>query len=444
MEFAMLPPEINSGRMYAGAGPGPLLAAATAWDALADELGSAAASYESVISQLTSGWLGPASTSMAAAAAPYAAWMRTAAAGAEHTATQATAGVSAYETAFAMTVPPPVIAANRAQLAALVATNFLGQNTPAIAATEAQYAEMWAQDAVAMYGYADASAAASTLTPFTPPNQVSDPAAPALQATAVAQAAGASAATNTPVSVSQLSAAVPTALQGLASPTVGLSSLGTTSATAPVSMLSASALSASPALSMAAGGLAADLFGTFVVDSAGSFGVDMVGTFGIDVLGVEEIGGAEGLFPFPGIVGKGLGAAPMAAGLGEAASVGQLSVPPSWAAAAPEFRAAPVEPVGVALPTATAASEVLTGDSGRLLSDMAIAGMAGRAVGGTAGMRRREPAEATAVEQPGAPRRLASRVTELAADLRVLAELRDSGILTEQEFTEEKRRLLGR
>ena len=53
-----------------------------------------------------------------------------------------------------MTVPPPVIAANRAQLMALIATNFFGQNTPAIAATEAHYSEMWVQDATAMYGYA--------------------------------------------------------------------------------------------------------------------------------------------------------------------------------------------------------------------------------------------------------------------------------------------------
>ena len=58
-----------------------------------------------------------------------------------------------------MTVPPPVIAANRTQLASLIATNVLGQNTPAIAANEAQYGEMWAQDAAAMYGYAANSAA---------------------------------------------------------------------------------------------------------------------------------------------------------------------------------------------------------------------------------------------------------------------------------------------
>ena len=38
MDFAVLPPEINSGRMYAGAGSGPLVAAAAAWEALAAEL----------------------------------------------------------------------------------------------------------------------------------------------------------------------------------------------------------------------------------------------------------------------------------------------------------------------------------------------------------------------------------------------------------------------
>ncbi|WP_236725966.1 PPE family protein, partial [Mycobacterium avium] len=67
-------------------------------------------------------------------------------------------------------VPPHVVAANRIQLATLIATNFFGQNAPAIAATESCYAEMWSQDATAMYGYAAASSAATTLTPFTHPH----------------------------------------------------------------------------------------------------------------------------------------------------------------------------------------------------------------------------------------------------------------------------------
>jgi hypothetical protein len=47
-------------------------------------------------------------------------------------------------------VHPTVVTANRVSLAALVATNLLGQNTPAIASTEAHYMEMWAQDVAAM------------------------------------------------------------------------------------------------------------------------------------------------------------------------------------------------------------------------------------------------------------------------------------------------------
>jgi PPE-repeat protein len=177
MDFAILPPEINSGRMYAGPGSGPTLAAAAAWDGLATELHSAAASYGSVIAGLTAGpWLGPASMAMAVAAGPCVTWTRTTATQAEQLAIQAKAAAAAYEVAFAATVPPPVIAANRAQLMALVATNLFGQNTPAIAATEAHYAEMWAQDAAAMYGYAGLSASATTLTPFTPPPQSINPA----------------------------------------------------------------------------------------------------------------------------------------------------------------------------------------------------------------------------------------------------------------------------
>ena len=35
MNFSVLPPEVNSARMYVGAGSGPMLEAAAAWDGLA-------------------------------------------------------------------------------------------------------------------------------------------------------------------------------------------------------------------------------------------------------------------------------------------------------------------------------------------------------------------------------------------------------------------------
>ena len=99
----------------------------------------------------------------------YVDWLESTSVLAGQSAVQAAAAVAAYESAFAATVPPPVIAENRSFLATLVATNFLGINTPAIMATEAHYAEMWAQDVVAMFGYqAGSASAAGRLAPFGP------------------------------------------------------------------------------------------------------------------------------------------------------------------------------------------------------------------------------------------------------------------------------------
>ncbi|QNI08606.1 PPE family protein [Mycobacterium kubicae] len=174
MVYGALPPEINSGRMYAGPGCGSLCAAAAAWDGLATDLANTAVCMDSVITGLISGpWLGATATMMATAATPYLAWLNATAAQAEHAASQAKAAVAAYETAYATTVHPALVTANRTRLTTLTATNWLGQNSPVIAATEMEYGEMWAQDATAMHGYLTASAAATRLTPFTAPPQTS-------------------------------------------------------------------------------------------------------------------------------------------------------------------------------------------------------------------------------------------------------------------------------
>jgi PPE-repeat protein len=117
-----------------------------------------------------------------------------------------------------MTVPPPEVATNRAQLAMLVATNVIGQNTPAIAANEALYGEMWAQDAAAMYGYAGSSATASTVKAFTQPPETSNPAAQAMQGSAVTQANSASTGAGVQSQLQQLISNVPSSLQQLTSP----------------------------------------------------------------------------------------------------------------------------------------------------------------------------------------------------------------------------------
>jgi PPE-repeat protein len=364
MDFGALPPEINSARMYAGPGSGPMLAAASAWDVLAAELGSAASTYSSVITGLAEGsWLGPASALMASAAAPYVDWMSTTAAQAEETGYQAREAAAAFEAAFAMTVPPAIVAANRTQLAALVATNVLGQNTPAIEATEALYGEMWAQDAAAMYGYAASSAAASTVTPFGSPPETTNAAGTASQATTVAQATGTSSSAGVQSTLSQVVSSLPNALQGMASPlsAAGVNPLAPNSNTATTgiagllnlfsgstqsafgSFLSsqfvngfvsgnwANPASVSPAVTSAFG----DIGFLAVAGQAGSGlnpallqGVTAPAALG--AAGLAHAGSAIGSIGSPG-----LGGSAVSAGVGRATLVGTMSVPHSWAAAAP-------------------------------------------------------------------------------------------------------------
>lgn len=210
VDFSALPPEINSARMHSGPGSAPMLTAASAWQGLAAELRTTTLSYRSVVVRLTDDeWRGPASAAMASAATTFASWLSRAAQQAELTAAQAAAAARAYETALAATVPPDAVADNRAQLAMLVATNTLGQNSPAIAVAEAQYAEMWAQDAIAMYGYASASAAATRLVPFMAPPPTARAAAEA------GEQEGTVVGTSTQA---QMHSAIPKALQALASP----------------------------------------------------------------------------------------------------------------------------------------------------------------------------------------------------------------------------------
>jgi PPE-repeat protein len=333
VDFGALPPEINSGRMYAGAGSGPLVAAAAAWEGLASELGSAATSYRAVVSDLTGGpWVGPSSLSMAAAATPYVAWMSTTATQAEQTASQLTSAIAAYETAFAATVPPPIIAANRALLAMLVATNILGQNTPAIAATEAQYAEMWAQDAGAMYGYAGASAAATTVTPFNPPPPTTNAAGTGTQAAAVSQAA-ASPAGATQNSLSQ----VPAMLQ----------SLGTGANLGVANVLNNPWVNDFETIVSGLGGYTY-AFSAITVDPAGAMFVGIPAITTAIAKGMAGAAAPAAAIPaaaapdaavggLAGSLGSGGG---VSAGLGGAATVGSLSVPQSWATASPAIRLA--------------------------------------------------------------------------------------------------------
>jgi PPE-repeat protein len=313
LEFAFLPPEINSALIFGGAGAGSLFAAASAWAELASNLSSSASSFSDVISGVTSGqWTGPSAEAMAQAAGPYLQWLSTAVTHAEGAATQASAAASAFETAFAATVHPAAVTANRTTLMTLVATNFLGQNTPAIFATELQYIEMWAQDVAAMFGYhAGAASVASALPSIT--------AAPTSLAGLFATPLTDFASSLGPIFGPGLSSLVGAAQSAVAemSSLFSIPAVSSLTTVAQIGMYPATAV-LPPMMALAHGAAPAS----------------------------AAVGAAEVLTGAPGFVGSTAPAMPalgssggwgsaMSAGLGSARFVGAISVPPAWQGSAP-------------------------------------------------------------------------------------------------------------
>ena len=373
MDFGALPPEINSGRMYAGPGSGPMMAAAAAWDGVAAAVAATASGYSSVLSELTGGpWVGPASSSMLSAVVPYVNWLTAVAALAEEAASQGRAAAAAFDAAFAMTVPPPVIAANRTLLATLIATNFFGQNSAAITATEAQYAEMWAQDAAAMYGYAAASVTASELAPFSSPPSTTTADGMSRQASAVTQA------TETPAGNSAQTAASNTSQLGVAA----TPHAATTNASDPGPLTWLwNAVQGFPQYGPPTPtnnylGLAPSVYTALLKQTTGlAYFSNGMANFAMSIAqqlttgpGGATAGAGGAWFPTPQFAQLGLGnlgnvgGGAVSAGAGQAAHVGSLSVPQQWAtltsavgpANAAEAEAIPVQAAGSASPAGNA------------------------------------------------------------------------------------------
>jgi len=378
MIYAAFPPEFNSGRMYAGPGSGSMRAAAAAWEGLAAEIQSTVSSYSSVIDSLTSGsWVGPSSLNMAAAVTPYLTWMQGTAAQAAEAATQATAAASAYETAFAAHVPPVEIAANRSLLAQLVATNIFGQNTPAIAATETQYSEMWAQDALAMESYVTSSEAASKVTPFTGAPQITSASGTATQAAAVASAAA------TPAgSVGTLVSEFLNPL-GVGNPILtALANLSTDYTDTMNGLLNG-------VFGTGAASLYTSLYNAIKVPLGFTTGFNDIGlliNFPLSqflkfsppipyaALPKDALGAGLGALGF----GRGTLYNAVSASMGNAGTlVGKLSVPPAWATNTPAVRMV-ASALSAAGPEAVPAAAL---GEGGLLSSMSVAGMLGSALG---------------------------------------------------------------
>lgn len=408
MDFAALPPEVNSARIYAGPGAGPMLCAATAWDALATELYSAATDYSSAVTGLSAGpWRGPAAQAMAATVTIHIAWLTATAGLAELTAGQARSAARAFGTVFAMTVPPQVVAANRSLWASLVAGNVFGQTSPAIATADAQYAEMWAQDVTAMYEYAAASARASTLTPF-----ASSPATK-----------GADTSARQTIAISAT---------GTGSPTTGLASvLQNIGLSSPLNYLS-------PAnTAMGATGLV----NAYAASESSSQARNEIMRVGYEISGTEDqILGRMDQVGVPRLGSDTTGGpATVSAVKGMAGAVGGLSVPPAWTAA-PALHARMI-PLSAA-PLGPAEDALAVGRES-LLDRLAV--LATTTAGGRVAGSRSKPSDVAAGARhemrPHGGR--SGSFATLAADLYELARLHELGILTDEEFARQKRRLLG-
>jgi PPE-repeat protein len=374
MFYGAFPPEFNSGRMYSGPGAESLVTAATAWENLAAELQSAATAYSSVVSNLTGGaWVGPSSLAMAAAAAPYVAWMQQTAAQATKTAAQLTEAAAAYETAFAAHVPPPLIAANRELLTQLMATNLFGQNTAEIATTEAQYGEMWAQDGEAMDTYFASSATASELTPFTEAPQTTNPEGTAMQAAAAPTAAAAAAAAPAAAAASATASGPLDFLSQLATAYTNFINGLFNSALGPNGSAWVNALytALKGPLSFTTGFNDIGLLINFPVSQWLKFAPPVA----YGALPKDALGAGLGALGFTR--GTLFDAISPTAGFARGTLVGSLTVPPSWASSTPAIRtvAAALTAAGPEAIPAAALSE------GSLFSSLGMAGMLGSAMG---------------------------------------------------------------
>jgi PPE-repeat protein len=380
-DFAAQPPEVISAKICSGPGTGSLQAAASAWEGLAGELQSTASDFQSVISGLTTGsWEGPSSAAAAAAAAPYISWLSTTAAQAEQTASQARAAASAYETALAATVPPEEITANRIQLASLLQTNVFGQNTSAIAATEAEYSQFWAQDVAALFGYAGSSSAATSgLGSFTEPPSTTNDGGLATQSAAVAAASTTSGTTDLETIIGQVETDFSTFLTDVGQFNTDYTGFFTdlTNVIPGGSYLSTTWTNLYSMIS----GVGSQATWTNVVNSTTGMGISQWKNFSIYQPWSHGIGlgSLNGGLASPGHVAPGLGARAASAALGSAHTLGKLSVPPSWASATPAIRL-----TSTALPTTSLAAAPATDIPMGLFNQGTLGSLTGGALGSPA------------------------------------------------------------
>lgn len=255
-----------------------------------------------------------------------------------------------------------------------------------------------------MYGYAGASAAASTVTPFGSPPETTNAAGAASQAGTVAQATGTSSSAGVQSTLSQVVSTLPNALQGMASPLSGNwnifapgSDTATTGLAGFLNMLSGktgSAFGTFLTSGFSNGVLSGNWFNPASVSPAvttafGDIGFLAVAGQGVGGMnpalltsasapsalsaGLSQVGSAMGP-----LGSSGLGGSAVSAGVGRATLVGAMSVPQSWGAATPGATAPLMSSSSGGWAIAPGAGTEMAGMPG-------VPGMPGMPVGGMGG-----------------------------------------------------------
>ncbi len=191
--WSAFPPEVNAGQLMLGDQGASIEAAAIAYDVLAAALMAEAAQMAATTgSAAADGFIGAGGTAMMATAVPYIAALQTLAAWVEQSAASAAAILQAYVTAKAAMIQVPVCETNRVSQAGFVATNIIGQNTPAIIALDMEYFDFfWPLNASNMGGYEGIVTTVITTLGIPPPPapMTANPAGMAAQAGAIGEAA---------------------------------------------------------------------------------------------------------------------------------------------------------------------------------------------------------------------------------------------------------------
>jgi PPE-repeat protein len=216
--------------------------------------------------------------------------------------------------------------------------------------TEALYAAMWAQDAAAMYGYASASSVALQVTPFTAPPQTTNDAGTSSQADAAAKAAATPASQAATVAQNAVSSAPATTTQTAASTAVPAATPPTTLVDW-LTQLFQNTVTQFPTGGWGLGLTNANLntmrqilqayFAVGLANFGFGMGQQLITPAQATALfnpsaagaliptpalgGLAPLGGA----PVPGVVGQ------MSASVGQASTLGRLSVPAGWPGATP-------------------------------------------------------------------------------------------------------------